>query len=416
MSKIIIHPSEIDGEIKIGGAKNSALKLQVASILTESPLYLYNYPEKILDIVVQEEMLKNLGKRIGKCDGFVEISGKICNTDLVWNKRSIRNTLLILGCLLAKTGSGKVPLPGGCPLGERMYDIHVDLMRAMGAEVWEDDGYLFAENKSSSKLRAIEFELPIRSTGATENAILMAVLADGKSRIWNPHIRPEILDLISMLNKMGAKIEVRGQESIIIEGVKDLLGTTHKVLSDNMQALTYLIAGGIASRELHILNFPFKDIEVPLLFLNSSGLKYYRYENELVIRRCNPYPIDISTGPYPGINSDMQPLFAVWGALAKGSSAIVDLRFIGRYGYAAEMLKMGVLSSITDNKLIIKGGSPIRGAEVRAIDLRAGAALTLLSLVADSPTVISDFWMVERGYDDVINTLKSVNIKVENND
>ena len=179
-----------------------------------------------------------------------------------------------------------------------------------------------------------------------------------------------------------------------------------------MQALTYLIAGAIAGKELCIRNFPFNDLEVPLAFLRFSGLKYYKFQNELIVKRCNAYPVDISTGPYPGINSDMQPLFAVWGALSKGTSTIIDLRFVGRYGYADEMKKLGVVSEIQDNKLILKGGNVIHGGLVRALDLRAGAALMLLALVADSPVTIQDFWMVERGYDNVIHVLKSVGVKI----
>ena len=407
-----VYPSEIFGEINILGAKNSVLRLLAASILTEHSIVLLNYPTKMLDVEIQEEMLKALGKVVIHGENKVEIIGQINNTSLVWKHRSIRNTLLILGCLLTKCGGGKVPLPGGCPLGDRKYDIHVQLMEAMGAKVWEEDGYLCAKN-DKPKLQAINFELPIRSTGATENAILMASLAEGTSRIWNPHVRPEILDLISLLNKMGAKIQVCGQELIIIEGVSELKNiVTHEILCDNMQALTYLIAGAIAGKELCIRNFPFNDLEVPLAFLRFSGLKYYKFQNELIVKRCNAYPVDISTGPYPGINSDMQPLFAVWGALSKGTSTIIDLRFVGRYGYADEMKKLGVVSEIQDNKLILKGGNVIHGGLVRALDLRAGAALMLLALVADSPVTIQDFWMVERGYDNVIHVLKSVGVKI----
>lgn len=415
VDKLVITPSEIYGEVCISGAKNSALKLQVASLLSDQSVFLYNYPTEMLDIIIQEEMLKVLGKKVIHNDSCVEICGTINNTSLIWNSRSIRNTLLILGCLLAKCGSAKVPLPGGCPLGERKYDIHIQLMEAMGATVWEENGYLCAERKGN-RLQAIEFELPLRSTGATENAILMASLAEGTSKIWNPHIRPEILDLISFLNEMGAKIIVNGQESIVIEGVKNLSNIVHhSILHDNMQALTYLIAGAIAGKELYIKNFPFEDLEVPLIFLKFSGLKYFRYEHELIVRKCNTYPIDISTGPYPGINSDMQPLFAVWAALSRGISSIVDLRFIGRYGYANEMSKMGVISTVRDNKLIIRGGNNIKGSDVRALDLRAGAALMLLALVAEGNTTIRDFWMIERGYNDVLNTLKRLHLKINCN-
>lgn len=410
---IVIKPSELNGELYITGAKNAVLRHLAACILTDGKIRITNYPKNMLDVRVQEDMLVYLGKKIYKDNNSVVIEDSVSTSELIWEKRSIRNTLLILGALLTKTGYGKVPLPGGCPLGDRKYDIHIGLMNAMGAKVWQDGEYLCA--KVDGKLHGCEYSLPIRSTGATENAIIMGVLAQGESKIWNPHIRPEILDLIALLNKMGAHIVVNGQESIVIEGVESLEGdVSHHALSDNMQALTYLMAGAIAGKELLIHNFPFQDLEVPLLFLKFSGLKYYQYDTDVIVRKCTPYPIDISTGPYPGINSDMQPLFAVWGALARGVSNITDLRFIGRYGYSEEFKILGVDCVVDNNKLTIRGGNTILGnKKVSAIDLRAGAALLLLGLVADSPIMIENFWMVERGYDDILSTLRQLGVEFD---
>ena len=227
-------------------------------------------------------------------------------------------------------------------------------------------------------------------------------------------VEKDFIEHITFLKEMGARISVNGQESIIIEGVNKLEREVyHSALCDNMQALTYLIAGGIAGKELFIHNFPFADLEIPLVFLRFSGLSYYQDGKDLIVRKCNPYPVDISTGPYPGINSDMQPLFAVWGALSQGTSTITDLRFVGRYGYAEEFAKMGVKSEVDNNRLLIYGGHPIVGGQtVTALDLRAGAALLLLSLVADSPTMIDDFWMIERGYDNLVATLTNLGIKI----
>jgi len=411
-NKIQIFPSELLGSIELSGAKNSALKLQTATILSDRKITISNYPADMLDIQIQEEMLSFLGKDISKDVRLIEINGKISTNKLIWEKRSIRNTLLILGALLTKTGEAKVPIPGGCQLGDRKFDIHIELVKAFGGEIRQEENYLVAKCKLGKRLKACNFTLPMRSTGATENAVLMAVLADGITRIWNPHIRPEIIDLINFLNKLGARITVRGQESIIVEGVEELKNEIkYEVLADNMQAITYLVAGGLAANELIIRNFPYKDLEVPLIFLKEAGLKYYRYQNEIIVKKSEPYPIDISTGPYPGINSDMQPLFAAWGCMSKGTSIITDLRFVGRYGYADEMRKMGVNSKVENNKLIIIGSNTISGAEVNAIDLRAGAALMVLGLVAENSTIINDFWMVERGYNDVLNTLKSIDVK-----
>ena len=406
-----IYPGELNGEIYITGAKNAVLRHLAASILVDDSIRLNNYPKNMLDVRLHEEMLEQLGKKVTKFGSSAIIEGAVEKSELLWEKRSIRNTLLILGALLAKTGYGKVPLPGGCKIGERKYDIHIGLMEAMGAKVWEEDNYLCA--KSEGRLHGCEYTLPLRSTGATENALILGTLAEGVTKLWNPHVRPEIIDLATLLMELGAKISINGQESITIEGVGKLRSNvSHAILSDNMQALTYLVMGALAGNELYIHNFPFEDLYVPLVFLRFSGLKYFRNESDLIVRKCNAYPLDISTGPYPGINSDMQPILAAWASMSRGESTITDLRFVGRYGYANEMRRMGVLSEVKDNKLIIHGGQKIMGNDVTAIDLRAGAALLILSLLAESPTVIKDFWMVERGYDDVINVLRSIGVNL----
>ncbi len=241
----------------------------------------------------------------------------------------------------------------------------------------------------------------MRSTGATENAILCGALAIGKSTIWNPHIRPEILDLIDMLREMGARIRVFGQKCIEVEGVSRLRGAAHMIVPDNMEAITWAIASVITNGDIEISNFPFEHLEVPLVFLRESGMKYYRGKNSLIVRGGTPYPVEISTGPYPGINSDMQPLFAVYGACSLGETKIVDLRFPGRYGYAEELGKMGMSYSVEGDLLKIHGGRPLMGTKTKALDLRAGMALLLAGLVAEGETIIEDSWQIERGYENL---------------
>ncbi|MCQ2959425.1 MAG: UDP-N-acetylglucosamine 1-carboxyvinyltransferase [Bacteroidales bacterium] len=412
-NQVIINPGELKGDVFITGAKNAVLRHLAASIITDGFIRIDNYPVNMLDVKLHEEMLRCLGKTISYGPGYVIIEGSVSTSELIWEKRSIRNTLLILGALLTKTGYGKVPLPGGCDLGERKYDIHVGLMEAMGAKVWQEGKYLCA--KVETKLHGCEYKFPIRSTGATENAVIMGSIADGVTKIWNPHIRPEILDLIQLLREMGADITVNGQESIVIKGQELLKADiSHFAVGDSLQAFTYLVAGAIAGKELLIHNFPFEDLEVPLIYLKFSGLNYYQNGKSLIVRKCTPYPIEISTGSYPGVNSDLQPFFAVWGALSQGCSSITDLRYIGRYGYADEFKNMGVNSEVKNGSLIIKGGNVVKGGStVTALDLRAGAACLLMALIADGPTIINDFWMVERGYDNIIETLRSLGVSIE---
>lgn len=410
-----IFPGKLYGQFTLSGAKNSTLKLLTASLLTNQDIVLERYPSFISDAKVHVEMLNYLGKEcsIDEVSEKIIIKEKKLNGSLHgWEQRSIRNTLLILGCLTARLGRGCVPLPGGCKLGHRKYDLHKMILEQMGASVWEEDSYLCSEIKG--RLKGTDIHLPIRSTGATENAVLCGCLAEGRTRVWNPHVRPEIVDLISMLNQMGASILVYGQERIDIEGVEFLQGAHHKVITDNMEALTWSVGAAITGGEIEIMDFPYQDLEIPLIFLRESGLNYYKGAKNLVIKGSTPYPLDISTGPYPGINSDMQPLFAVYGACAFGETRIVDLRFPGRYGYAQELKKMGVNYQIKDNLLIINGnGGQLTGGSVRAIDLRAGAALLLAAMAAEGDTLIKDAWQIERGYNRVWEKVEKAGIRLQ---
>ena len=408
-----IQKSVISGKVTVSGAKNSYLRLLAASILTDGDVVLYNAPTEISDGKVHLEMLKMLGKECTKID---ENSIKISEpnqfkTDLIWKGRSIRNTLLILGALTTRFGSGKVPLPGGCKLGERKYDLHTYLLERLGAKVIDDGECLRTEAENG--LIGTDIYLPIRSTGATENSIICGTLAKGKTTVWNPHVRPEIMDLIRMLNNMGAKIEVFGQERIEIFGVEKLKGCDHPVIPDNMEALTWLIAAVITDGDLQIDNFPFEHLDVPLIYLKESGASIFRNGSSAIIRGGTPYPLEISTGPYPGINSDMQPILAVYGAVANGETRIIDLRFPGRYQYAEELEKMGLEYKIRDNMLIISGGNSFTGADVSAIDLRAGAALTLTALIANGTTKIHNAEQIERGYNRFYQKFRSLGGNIE---
>lgn len=409
----LISPSRLEGQVCVSGAKNSVLRLLAASLLTNESINITNYPQHLLDAQVHLEMLKVLGKNCSVNNDNVEITQAFEPASILnWDGRSIRNTLLILGALTARTGMGAVPLPGGCKLGDRKFDLHEMLLKAMGADIWIENDMLCTQ--TDGRLRGTDIHLPIRSTGATENGIICGSLAEGVTRIWNPHIRPEIMDLICFLRKMGARIDLYGQEHIEITGVERLRGTNHSVIPDNMEAITWLIGSVICSGDIEIHNFPFSDLEVPLVFLRESGAKFYYDENSLIVKGGRCYPIEISTGPYPGINSDMQPLFAVYGACAHGVSKIVDLRFPDRYGYAEELTKMGVISEVEGNMLKIKGGNPLNGACVKALDLRAGAALALAALVADGHTQIHDAWQIERGYDRFADKFRSLGGKIDN--
>jgi UDP-N-acetylglucosamine 1-carboxyvinyltransferase len=412
-SVLRVTKARLEGRVSLAGAKNSALRLLAASLLTNQVIELENYPAGLLDAQVHVDMLRALGKDatlLGN-DGIRITESAALKPQLQWEGRSIRNTLLILGALTARLGIGSVPLPGGCKLGERKYDLHVMLLEKLGARVWEDDTHLYAE--APNGLIGADIHLALRSTGATENAILAGSLAKGVTRVWNPHIRPEILDLITMLNSMGARITVHGQEHIEIVGTESLQGTTHRVIADNMEAITWLAAAVITGGDIEIADFPYNDLEVVLAHLRAAGARLYRGDDSLIVRGGTCYPIEISTGPHPGINSDVQPILAAWAAKARGESRITDLRFPGRYGYAEEMVKMGLQSSVNGDMLRIHGkGGGLHGAQVRALDLRAGAALTLCGLMAEGETVITDAWQISRGYVGFVDKLRKLGAQV----
>ncbi|MGQ9689538.1 MAG: UDP-N-acetylglucosamine 1-carboxyvinyltransferase [Desulfobaccales bacterium] len=409
---IRVKKSRLQGKVTLSGAKNSALRLLAASLLTDEDIFIDNFPLGISDAHIHIQMLERLGKvcQTGK-DRISILSAGPLKRDLVWEGRSIRNTLLIFGALLARCGRAKVPLPGGCNIGDRKFDLHQMLLEKLGARIWEEGGYLCGE--APNGLQGTDIFLPIRSTGATENSILAGCLAQGTTTVWNPHIRPEILDLVAFLRTMGARIEVRGNESINIRGVEKLNGAKHTVIPDNVEALTFFIGSVITGGDVEIDNFPFEHLEVPLIHLRESGAKFYRGQKSLIVRGGECYPVEISTGPYPGINSDMQPLFAVYGLCARGQSRITDLRFPDRFGYAEEMAKMGLNYTIEKNILKINGtGGKLKGAEVCALDLRTGVALLLCGLVAEGVTTITDAWQIERGYNDFLIKFKNLNAQI----
>lgn len=408
--KLALRKSRLEGVVKISGAKNSVLKLLAASLLSTGKIIIKNYPSSLLDAQIHVGMLEKLGKQCHLPDSeslIIEETGLPSST-FQWDDRTIRNTLLILGALTTRTGAGAVPLPGGCQLGDRSFDLHEMLLRTLGATVWQEGTMLYAEAPKGGLVGA-DIYLPMRSTGATENAIIAGTLAKGITRIWGPHIRPEILDLIEFLKNMGAKIQIFGQEHIEITGVEVLSGTTYTVMPDNMEAITWLVGAVMTKGDVEIEHFPRRDLEVALIHLRESGAKFYQGDDRLIVRGGTCYPLEISTGPHPAINSDVQPILAAYAACAIGESRIIDLRFPGRYGYAQEMAKMGLDFNTEGNLLKIYGkGGKLKGANVRALDLRAGAALVLCGLVAEGETYITDPWQIERGYDQLLPKLKAL--------
>ncbi len=407
---IIVRPSPIRGTVRLSGAKNSALKVLAASILTDESLHVSNFPGGLLDVQLMIRMLERLGKKVRVAGDQVDIGGECRSFEVGGGERSVRTTLLMLATLTGRYGKGAVPLPGGCRIGVRKYDLHQLVLESLGARFWAEGDYL--HTSAPDGLKGADITLPLRSTGATESALLAGVLARGTTTLWNPHVRPEVLDLIRMLRAMGATIRVYGQERLEIFGVESLRGATHEIIPDNIEAFTFVIGAAVSGGDVEIRNFPLEHLEVPLVFARASGVRVFVGDRSVIVRGGKTFPVEISTGPYPGINSDLQPLFAVLALLSPGESRITDLRFPERFGYAEELRRLGGDLGVNGNILTIRGGRTLTGTRVRALDLRCGAALLVAGLMAQGQTVILDPQQIDRGYEDIVGKMSKLGASI----
>jgi UDP-N-acetylglucosamine 1-carboxyvinyltransferase len=404
----IIKPSKIEGEVKISGAKNSSLRLLAASILTDKKIVLSNCPNELLDVKIHLEMLISLGKKVGVSGDIVEIEESEIKSELVWNKRSIRNTILIAGALLARHGYAKVPLPGGCDLGDRKINLHLMVFEKFGAKYHFEDDFLIV--KSEGKLKGCEINLPIRSTGATENALLCATLAKGKTIIKNPHVRPEILDLIEFLKKIGASIKVHGQDFIEVTGCESAsVDIIHDIVPDNVEALTWMIMAILHKSKITIYNFPFDHLIIPIQFLREGSSIFEKKGNTMFVNGDGATSFEIATGPYPGINSDMQPIFAAYALFAKGNSVIHDLRFSDRFQYVDELKRLNAVIKVDGNTIkIFPPSKEYTSCNVKATDLRGGVCLAICASLIKGEMQIKEAFQIERGYNNFVEKFKSL--------
>jgi UDP-N-acetylglucosamine 1-carboxyvinyltransferase len=283
-------------------------------------------------------------------------------------------------------------------------------IRKLGAVCTEGPEHIQAEAEA---LVGTRIEFPIRTTGGTENAILASVCAQGRTHIYNAHTRPEVLDLIGFLNMLGANISVFGSGLVDIEGVDHLQGGNYTIIHDNMEAMTFAAFAAITGGGVKVRYFPEQDLEIPMIYLRESGVRFVRQGDGMVIERPGLLaPFDLSTGTYPGVNSDMQPLFAVLATQAEGESRITDIRFENRFQYVMELQKLGADMVVDGNTVIIKGPTTLRGTRVRATDLRGGAALVAAALVAEGQTIIEQAEQIYRGYEHLDAKLSSLGAQI----
>ena len=406
--------ARLEGEIRLSGAKNSALRLLAASILTDNTVILTGCPVLLQDSRIHIAMLEALGKVINIDGDTISISEPTeLKTELIWEGPSIRNTLLIAGALYSRFGVAKVPFPGGCKLGERKIDIHLELFKAMGAKIAPSDTHIILK-KDKHIEGLVDFRLPLRSSGATENALIMSSFSSVDLKLSNPHVRPE--DLIAFLKKIGANIVPYGQDYFRIRGSQlRKVSVTHNVIPDNVEAMTWLIAAIITQGNVSILNFPWAHLEMPMIHL-LEGLSFISYRSGVLrVDGRGATSFELATGPYPGINSDMQALFAAYGLQAQGDSRIVDLRFLDRFQYASELKKTGAGLLVEGNSLKIIGGRPLASANMNATDIRGGMAMVLVALIAKGTSQIHNMYQVERGYERLDDKLRILGVNVSRN-
>lgn len=414
MAKFLVQKSgPLNGEVVISGAKNAVLPLMAAAILAEEECIIRDVPD-LRDVAVMKDILRSLGSEINE----MEESVLKINTPVVQSNEAdyelvskMRASFLIMGPLLARTGSAKVYSPGGCSIGKRPIDLHLKGFRALGATVVIEDNFIEARAGEGGLVGA-DVYLDFPSVGATENIMTAAVLAKGTTIIENAAKEPEIVDLANFLNKMGARIKGAGTDIIKIEGVETLKGAAHTVVPDRIEAGTYMLAAAITRGQILIKNIVPDHVKPITAKLRECGVIIEMTDEGMyVIANENPNMVatDIKTLPYPGFPTDIQSPFMAFLTTVEGESTVIETVFENRFMHVAELNRMGAnIKTDGTNKAIITGGRKLEGAQVIATDLRAGAAMVLVGLVAEGTTEIAEIYHIERGYEKFIEKFKAL--------
>jgi UDP-N-acetylglucosamine 1-carboxyvinyltransferase len=413
VSSLIVRPSgPLSGEIPIGGAKNSVLKLMAATVLAEGTFVLRNVPE-IADVGWMGELLTRMGLTVEQGDHQLTIDTPAEITpeapyELV---ERMRAGIVVLGPLLARHGEARVALPGGDDFGPRPIDMHLRALELLGAEVEVEHGFVHAR---ASQLTGTRILLEFPSVGATENALMAAVLAKGTTVIDNAAREPELADLASFLNHMGAQILGAGSSTITVEGVESLHPVEHTVIADRIEAATYLAALGVAGGEVTLRGAVADHMTMLVQKLGEMGMRCSPDGGGLwAMARARLRSVDVSTLPYPGLATDYKPLLVAMLTVADGVGIVTENLFAGRFRYVDDLVRMGADIRTESHHAVVRGVECLSGAPVRAPDIRAGAALAVAALGADGETTIADADHIDRGYEDFVGKLTAVGADVE---
>lgn len=418
MDSILVRGGKpLSGQIEIAGAKNAALTLMPATLLSDEPLTLTNTP-RLSDIKTMTLLLESLGAEISSLqDGKVQTMschGAINTTadyDIV---RKMRASNLVLGPLLAREGHAIVSLPGGCAIGARPMDIHTDGLAKMGAEIDLKDGYLHAK-ADGGKLKGAVIDFPFASVGATENIMMAATLAKGTTVINNAAREPEIVDLATCLRKMGAQIEGDGTPSITIQGVDRLHGATHPVVTDRIELGTYMLAPVIAGGEVECLGGRMSLVASFVEKLDAAGVSVEETNAGLKVKLKGDRPsaVNVTTEPFPGFPTDLQAQMMAMLCFAEGTSVLEEKIFENRFMHAPELVRMGADIDVHGGTATVTGVDKMKGAPVMATDLRASVSLILAGLKAEGETQVNRVYHLDRGYEDVAGKLGGVGADIE---
>ncbi|MCW9029848.1 MAG: UDP-N-acetylglucosamine 1-carboxyvinyltransferase [Kangiella sp.] len=416
MDKLLIKDAgPLDGAIKISGAKNAALPILMGALLVDGITTIGNLPH-LNDVTTTLELMGRLGAKLTIDDKFnVEIDSRDIHSheapyELV---KTMRASILVLGPLLARFGEAVVSLPGGCAIGSRPVNLHIDGMREMGADIEVEAGYVHA--KSDGRLKGAKIVMEMVSVGATENLIMAAALADGTSVIENAAREPEVVDLANFLNSMGAKISGAGTSVITIEGVERMHGGHHDVLPDRIETGTYLVAAAMTRGRIRCRNTDPDILDAVLVKLKEAGAEVTAGEDwiELDMKGRRPKAVNIKTAPYPGFPTDMQAQFCAMNAVAEGTGTITETIFENRFMHVLEMQRMGADIAIEGNTAICRGVEQLSGAQVMATDLRASASLVLAGLCADGETLVDRIYHIDRGYETIEEKLQNLGASIK---
>ena len=406
----------LEGEVTIAGAKNAALGILAAAVMTDQEVTIENVPN-VRDTRVLLQAIQGIGATVNYVDEHtVRISGGTINpnSDLCVDDefiRKIRASYYLLGALLGKYKHSQVALPGGCDIGARPIDLHIKGFEALGAKVDISNGMI---SVNADELVGSHIYMDVISVGATINVMMAAVMADGKTTIENAAKEPHIVDVANLLNSMGANIKGAGTDVIRIRGVKSLHGTTYSIIPDQIEAGTFMVAAAATRGNVLIKNVIPKHLEAITSKLTDIGAHVTEYDDSVRVM-CDKRlkATNIKTLPYPGFPTDMQPQMAVTLALSNGTSIVTESIFENRFKYVAELSRMGAHIRVEGNTAILDGVETFSGANVAAPDLRAGAALVIAALVADDFSVVSDIKYIQRGYEKFDEKLRGLGALIE---